>query len=324
MTTRDKLLIMFTEGGEGHLSGEEMSRTLGISRAAVWKQIHVLEDDGYAFDHQPGVGYRLIRRPDRLEAALIQRDGAQIGGRIDVRDAVDSTNRAVKILAVDGECEGAAVVSDTQTAGRGRRGRSWSSPPGSGLYLSLLFRPQGWPPVYASRMPLMIAVAAAEAVGIATGIVPGIKWPNDLMLSGRKLTGILCEADMDPEQIQFIVAGIGINIHRPDPVPSEIRDTAVWLSEYEKAIDRNTLARELLARIESRYRQMDTAEGWRSVLDAWRERSVTLDRDVTITDTRGSWQAFAMDIDETGGLVVRDTDGQVRTLRAGDVSLRPS
>ena len=109
----------------------------------------------------------------------------------------------------------------------------------------------------------MIAVAAAEAVEAVTGLAPGIKWPNDLMLSGRKLTGILCEADMDPEQIQFIVAGIGINIHRPDPVPPEIRDTAVWLSEYERAIDRNTLARELLASIEARYRQMDTPQGWR-------------------------------------------------------------
>ena len=323
MTTRDKLLIMLIEGGEGHLSGEEMSRTLGISRAAVWKQIHALEDDGYAFDHQPGVGYRLTRRPDRLEAALIERQGAQIGGRIDVRDAVDSTNQAVKILAVNGEPEGTAVVSDTQTAGRGRLDRSWASLPGSGLYLSLLFRPRGWPPVYASRMPLMIAVAAAEAVEAAAGIAPGIKWPNDLMLSGRKLTGILCEADMDPEQIQFIVAGIGINIRKPDPVPPQIRDTAVWLSEYEKAVDRNTLARELLARIEARYRQMDTSGGWRSMLDVWRERSVTLDRDVTITDAAGSWRARALDIDETGGLVVRNMDGQVRILRAGDVSLRP-
>lgn len=323
MTTRNKLLIMLTEGGEGYLSGEEMSRALGISRAAVWKQIHSLEDDGYAFDHQPGAGYRLTRRPDRLEAALIVRDGAQIGGRIDVRTAVDSTNQAVKVLAVNGECEGTAVVSDTQTAGRGRRGRAWASPPGSGLYLSVLFRPRSWAPAYAPRMPLMIAVAAAEAVQAVTGIAPGIKWPNDLMVNGRKLTGILCEADMDPEQIQFIVAGIGINIRRPDPVPPEIRDTAVWLSEYESSIDRNTLARELLARIESRYRQMDAPAGWRSVLDAWRKKSVTLNRDVTITDTTGTWQALAIDIDEAGGLVVRDMDGQVRTLLAGDVSLRP-
>jgi len=322
MTTRDKLLILLADGGEGYLSGEEMSRTLGISRAAVWKQIHALEDDGYAFDHQPGQGYRLTHRPDRLEAALIERDGALIGGQVEVRDAVDSTNQALKLLAVNGAIEGTAVISDTQTTGRGRRGRSWASPPHSGLYLSVLFRPRGWPPSNAPRMPLMIAVAAAEAVAAVTGIAPGIKWPNDLLLDDRKFTGILCEADMDPERIQFIVAGIGINIKRPDPVPPEIRDTAVWLSEYERAIDRNTLARELLARIEIRYRQMDTPEGWLSVLDAWRERSVTLDREVTITDAGGAWPAFALDIDESGGLQVRDGDGTVRALRAGDVSLR--
>lgn len=324
MTTRDQLLIMLTDRQGEYLSGEEMSRSLGISRAAVWKQIHGLEADGYSFDHQPGQGYRLTLRPDHLEAALIARPGARIGGKVDVRAEVDSTNQAVKVLAVAGEDEGAAVVSDTQTAGRGRRGRAWSSPPGSGLYLSLLFRPVGWPPEVAPRMPLMIAVAAAEAVQEVTGFVPGIKWPNDLMLSGRKLTGILCEADMDPEQIQFIVAGIGINIHRPDPVPEEIRGTAIWLSELGKDIDRNTLARELLSRIEVRYRQMGEPDGWHAILDAWRERSVTLDRDITVTDTKGSWSARALDIDGAGGLVVKDAEGRVHTLLAGDVSLRSS
>jgi BirA family biotin operon repressor/biotin-[acetyl-CoA-carboxylase] ligase len=324
MTTRDKLLIMLTEGGEGYLSGEEMSHTLGVSRAAVWKHIHALEEDGYIFDHLPGQGYRLTSRPGRLEAALILWEGKRIGGHIVVRDTVDSTNQAVKALAVTGEPEGAAVVSDTQTAGRGRRGRAWVSPPGSGLYMSVLFRPKGWPPVFASRMPLMVAVAAAEAIEAVTGLAPGIKWPNDLLLSGRKLTGILCEADMDPEQIQFIVAGIGINIVRPDPVPEEIRDTAVWLSELGGPVDRNTLARQLLERIEGRYRQMDTPGGWQALLDTWRARSVTLDREVTVTDASGSWQARTLDIDENGGLIVRDNLQKVRTLLAGDVSLRSS
>ncbi len=324
MTTRDRLLVMLTDSQGHYLSGEDMSRSLGVSRAAVWKHIHALEADGYIFDHLPGQGYRLTRRPDRLEAALIQREGAQIGGHIVVRDTVDSTNQAVKALAVAGEPEGAAVVSDTQTAGRGRRGRAWVSPPGCGLYISILFRPDGWPPALAPRMPLMVAVAASEAIEAVTGLAPGIKWPNDLLLDGRKFVGILCEADMGPEQIQFIVAGIGINIARPGTVPEEIRHTAVWLSECGGPVDRNTLARELLARIEARYRQMDTPDGWQALLDMWRARSVTLDRDVTVTDSSGSRQAHALDIDENGGLVVRDTAGKVRTLLAGDVSLRPS
>jgi BirA family biotin operon repressor/biotin-[acetyl-CoA-carboxylase] ligase len=322
MTTRDGLLRMFIEGGAVYLSGEEMSRALGISRTAVWKQIRALEADGYVFDHQPGMGYRLTRRPDRLEAALIERQGARLGGRVVVRDTVDSTNQALKALAVNGEPEGAAVVSDAQTAGRGRRGRTWVSPPGCGLYISLLFRPRSWEPACAPRMPLMIAVAAAEAIEAVAGIAPGIKWPNDLMLKGRKLAGILCEADMDPEQIQFIVVGIGINVRRPDPVPEEIRDTAVWLSEHVSSVDRNALARELLSHIEARYRQMDTPEGWRAVLEAWREKSLTLRRDVTITDASGAWQGEALDIDDTGGLIVRDRNGDIRTLLAGDVSLR--
>lgn len=239
--------------------------------------------------------------------------------RLECFEVIDSTNTYLKKMAVDGMCHKSVTVADAQTAGRGRMGRTFQSPKGKGLYLSVLLQP-GVPPEKLMRSTGMAAVAAARAVERVSGAKAGIKWTNDLVLNGRKLCGILAETVMMGDETALVI-GVGINVHheRTD-FEGEVVDLATSLTLEGYPVERSALAAAL---VEELYRLNDRLDGAiDDYLAEYRSRCVTLGKDVRLLWTDGQERALALDIDETFGLVVRRENGETTTVKTGEVSVR--
>jgi BirA family biotin operon repressor/biotin-[acetyl-CoA-carboxylase] ligase len=212
------------------------------------------------------------------------------------------------------------VVTEEQTAGKGRMGRGWYSPKGTGVTCSLILRP-AIEPGQASPVTMLTAVAVASAVERVAGVSPGIKWPNDLLLDGKKICGILTEMNAEMERIHFLVVGVGINVNT-DYFPEDIKDiaTSLYLAGGRR-VSRLDLLRRYLMEFEHYYQQwMDY--GFGPVLEEWKKRCVTLNRPVRISTPRETWEGWAVDVDNTGALVLRTDDGELKNFVAGEVSLR--
>ena len=220
MSTKEKLLELLEENREEYLSGEELAGTLAVSRAAVWKAVKSLQQEGYPIDAVTNRGYRLSRGGDRLSAPGIRKylKGACRELPITVVEETQSTNTALRALAEAGAPEGTVYIAQSQTGGRGRMGRSFFSPAGTGLYLSLLLRPTTWEPARAAQLTAAAAAAMCEAIREVTGKEPGIKWVNDLLLDGKKVCGILTEASFSMESgvLEYAVLGLGVNVYPPE------------------------------------------------------------------------------------------------------------
>lgn len=327
--SREAILAILREAGEGWVSGEELSRRLGVSRTAIWKQIEGLRAAGYVLEAQPRSGYRLAGSPDSVSARelLPLLTTRAFGRTVEYRESVGSTNELAKQLARAGGPEGLLVIADEQTAGKGRLGRSWSTPKGAALAMSLVLRPD-LPPYLAPRVTLVAAVAVAEAVRDVAGVAAGIKWPNDIQVEARKLCGILTEMEAEVERIAFVVCGIGVNVNldRAD-MPAEFRETATSLMlERGGRLERAPLAAAILARFETGYDSLVRGR-FDQVLDRWRRLSVTLGQQVRVLSVSGAptLEGTAVDVDEDGALLVRaSATGEEHRVLAGEVSLRPA
>lgn len=248
--------------------------------------------------------------------------GQVIGRRVACYDALTSTQDAVRDLGCRGEPEGVAVFAEAQTAGRGRRGRAWVSPPGRGLWFSVLLRP-ALPPERLPQIPIAAAVALARACREAAGVTPAVKWPNDLLWEGRKLGGILAERVARPESPPFVVLGVGINVDLSEgELPPDLRGLATSLRAAAggPAVDRAFLARRALRELDAGYRRL-AAEGFAGIRAEWRSLAAWLGRAVEVRGPDGAWTGTAVDLDEDGALLVDTPDGRRRCL-AGEVSLR--
>jgi BirA family biotin operon repressor/biotin-[acetyl-CoA-carboxylase] ligase len=306
------------------LSGAEISRILGISRSAIWKHISALRREGYQIEARRASGYQLIAVPAHLTAWEIQAGMGteQFGVKIHAFSHCDSTNTIAFRLALNGAQEGEVVVAESQTAGKGRMGRPWESPPGVNIYLSIILRP----PFLPNKMPLitlMTAVACAEAITEVTGLLPGIKWPNDLLLNGKKLGGILTEADLEMDRINFVVVGIGINVNVPrSSFPASIRDTATSLREaLGREISRIALIQALLRNFEVWYLSLGQG-GEEEIRSRWEEISQIRDKEVEVDSMGETVRGKALKIDADGALLVQEAGGEVRRIVAGDVHVR--
>ncbi len=323
---RDAILTILREAGGGWVSGEELSRRLGVSRTAIWKQIEALRAAGYTLEAQPRMGYRLVGTPDAVTPEEVQPGlrTRRFGRQIEYRESVGSTNDLAKQLARSGAPEGLLVVADEQTTGKGRLGRSWCTPKGSAIAMSLLLRPP-LPPYLAPRITLVAAVAVSDAVRAVTGLPASIKWPNDLQLHGRKFCGILTEMEAEIERVAFVVCGMGINVNlRRAEMPAEFRETATSLMEEAgRRVDRAPVIRETMARFEELYDEL-LAGRFDRVLDRWRTLSVTLGRPVRALSVTGApiVEGIAEDVDEEGALLIRLPGGGLQRVVAGEVSLR--
>ena len=300
--SKEQVYALLREQPEAYFSGEEISRRLGVSRAAVWKAIDSLRRDGYTIEARTGSGYRLTAAPCLEE--------------------IDSTNSYLKREALAGAPHGTVAVANCQSAGRGRMTRSFQSPPGKGVYLSVLLRPQ-LPPGELMGVTGMAAVAVCRAVERAAGVRPKIKWTNDLVLNGRKLCGILTELPLEGEtqMTQSLVIGAGVNAsHTAEDFGPQVAEMATSLVQEGYAVSRPALA---AAMVEEFYRLSESLGGdIREWVDAYRRDCVTLGRRVRLLWAERQTEAEALDIDGEFGLVVRLPDGRETTVRTGEVSVR--
>ena len=300
------------------VSGETMARELGVTRAAVFKQIEQLRALGFEVASVARQGYRLTACPDSLLAPVV-RHGLRTrwaGREIVYLQTVDSTNRYARALAQQGAAHGTLVLADEQTAGRGRRGRGWISPAGEGVFMTLILRPQAHPSQVA-RLSLLTALAVAEGIAAETGLDARIKWPNDIVVGGRKVCGMLLEMNADEQSVHDVVAGIGINVHQTAFAP-EIAQTASSLDLLSgKRQNRAALVRAFLTAFE-RASDMDAD----AMMRAYRGRSATLGQRVQVVALGGTYTGTAEAVTDSGALVVLGDDGARREVLAADVSVR--
>ena len=318
---KDDILRLLRSSPSGYASGADLASMLGVSRTAVWKQVKALERDGFGIEAVPSKGYRLTGSPDRINADELRLLRAQrtMGREIVYRAETVSTNTLAMELAQQNTPEGTVVIAERQTAGRGRLGRSWISPKGN-LFVSVILRP-AIPTHKAPLITLMGAVAVVSALRSAAGVGAGIKWPNDILIGGRKVCGLLTELSAEPDRVRHIVLGIGLNTNlRVKDLPEDVRVAATSLSEETGAdVDRTALVAELLEQLDRWYNRFLTDEP--AVLAAWRDESVTLGRRVRVQGAAERIDGMARDIDMEGRLVVQLDDGTLRQVAAGDVTI---
>ncbi len=311
-----------------NLSGEVISSKLGLPATDVYRQIEALRSLGYRIESRGRAGYRLVSVPDRLtpmeiEPFLTTHD---LGRDLHHRAVIDSTNALAHILAEEGAFHGETVVAEHQSQGRGRRGRTWISPPEQNIYLSVILRPD----LEAQRAPeltFVAGVAIAESLRTAFNIPIDLKWPNDLMVSGKKLAGILTELTARKDRIDFVVLGLGLNVNmEAEDFPEEIADTATSLRiELGQRLDRPLLCAALLSSLEAWYDRW-LEEGFEPVREMWQTLSATLQRPVRVhlgEDVQG-FDGVAEGVDSRGSLLVRRANGVLERVVAGEVQhLRP-
>jgi BirA family biotin operon repressor/biotin-[acetyl-CoA-carboxylase] ligase len=317
---KDKILKLL-RAHAGFLSGEELASKMGISRTMVWKHIRSLEREGFMIEAVRSRGYRITSSPDLLRIDDI-RSGLRtrtVGKIIHVLAQTDSTNTVAMEMASEGAVEGTVVIAEAQTAGKGRLGRKWISPKGN-LYLSIIFRPS-LPVHKAPLITLMGAVAAASAIRSACSLPAMIKWPNDILLSGRKAGGLLTEMRAEPDRIKHIVLGIGVDVNMdPAVLPDGVRAISTSLAtEAGKSIDRTAFLQHLLRELDRWYLLFLANEA--SVLSEWKTLNCTLGSRVSVNGAGAVFEGQARDIDGEGRLVVVLDDGTEQTVAAGDVTL---
>ena len=314
---QEKILDFLKRKQEGYLSGDQISHRLGISRQALWKHIQELRDLGYDIVAVPHLGYRLVSAPNRLFPSEISwhLDTKFIGKKIYYFDALASTMDIATELGIKGAPEGTLVLAEAQAQGRGRLGRSWLSPKYKGIYMSLILKPNILPNS-APVLTLLSAVSICEAIKEFVGLDIQIKWPNDLLLSNKKLGGILIELNAEMDAIRFLVIGIGLNVNNErKTLPSG----ATSLKEHkEENINRIGLLQEILRKLEANY-HLFQEEGSQSIVKKWRNYSLTLGKRVKISCHREHREGEAIDIDTDGGLLIRKDSGLVEKIMAGDV-----
>ena len=320
---RDQVLALL-KAGDAPCSGEGMSRTLGVSRAAVWKAVEALRQEGYVISSAPHRGYRLEDSPDLLSPGELAGAlaGRTVGAALLCLDTVDSTNTELKRRAATAP-DGLAVLAQEQTGGRGRLGRSFVSPAGKGLYLSVLLRPQ-CVLADAGMLTAWTAVAVCRALERCCGVRAGIKWPNDIVLEGRKLCGILTELELEAETaaLRHVIVGVGINVSQDaaDFGP-EVAPVAISLAQaLGQAPRRSQLAAEVLSALDDLYRAFPAQKA--DYLARYRALCVTAGRAVRVLRPGQVRTGTAEAVNEDFALLVRWDNGEQEALSSGEVSVR--
>lgn len=324
LSNEEMILSFLAEGGTDFISGATLSDKLGLSRTAVWKHVETLRRLGYTIEAQPARGYRLLQIPDRLTALEVSPLLAtrELGRTLHHFETLPSTNAQAFELAQDGALNGEVVIAEAQTAGKGRRGRSWVSPAHKNLSMSVILKPE-ISPARAPEVTLVAAVALAETLNEA-GAQAQIKWPNDVQLEGRKVAGILTELSADTERVHFVVLGIGVNLNtEPGDFPDDLRELATSVSIMRgQPVPRALFTAALLTKLET-WLDAWQEDGFGAVRERWKALSSILGKDVLVRSDSKELRGVAEDIDDAGALLLR-VDGRIERVLAGDVEqVRP-
>ena len=325
-----EILLKLKNSPLEYISGEHLSTVLGVSRTAIWKVINELKEEGYVIESSSKKGYRLSLTSDVLNSFEISEElkTKALGRNVVYLNRIDSTNNYAKKIALEGCEEGTLVVADYQTCGRGRLGRDWNSPDKKGVWMSLVLRP-GIPFAEVQIITLAASVAVVQALYDVAQIEAGIKWPNDIIINGKKVCGILVEMNMEIDRINFLVLGIGLNVNQEkDDFSQELLDKAVSLkmhveetSDSQKILKRNELIAVILLKFEEIYDKVKSGT-FEDIISEWKKYSVTLGKEVNITYKNEQYRGVAENIAKDGKLIVKCEDGTVKEVFSGEISVR--
>lgn len=316
-------ILRLLRSADGYISGQELCNRFGVSRTAVWKAINQLKEAGYEIEAQQNKGYRLKAAPDLMTEAeiksLLHTDW--VAKEVLYFDTIDSTNTKAQELAEKGYPSGTLVVADKQESGKGRRGRSWVSPSGTGIFMTLMIKPD-INPNNASMLTLVAALAVAKAITSVTGEKALIKWPNDIVVNGKKVCGILTEMNAQFDYINHIVVGIGINVHN-ESFPEEISQMAssLMIEAGGKRFHRAQIIAETMSYFEQYYDTFLKTQDLSALVREYDELLVNRNKSVRVLDPKEPFDGKAMGITPKGELIV-DTWESRKLVSSGEVSVR--
>ena len=316
-------ILKALKNSDTYLSGEQLSQKFGVSRTAIWKYIKQLREEGYEIESVTRRGYRLLQTADRITASeiLSRNQASWVGKSIEYFEVTDSTNQRIYDFAEKGREEGLLAVAEEQAGGKGRRGRSWVSPPGTGIWMSLLLRPKV-EPQKASMVTIVAALAMTKAMEKITGMEIRIKWPNDVVLNGKKVCGILTEMSAELEEIHYIIVGIGINANT-ESFPEDIQDraTSIYL-ESGKKVERAAFIAEFCVQFEQYYERFLEMGNLAFLKEEYESYLINIGREVKIIKKKEERVRKALGINELGELIVAKSDGTTEIIFSGEVSVR--
>lgn len=315
----DEIILQFLKDSKDYLSGEDLSKRLGISRSAIWKNINSLRDSGYVIESVTNRGYRIVNSSNALTPGEISEglETQMFGSQITVFAEIDSTNEEAKRQALAGAAHGCLFVAEQQNGGKGRLGRIWTSPPKTGLWFTLLLRPDA-APAQVANLTLLAGLAVCRAIHTCTGCDTKIKWPNDIVIGSKKVCGILTEMTAEIDKVHFAVLGIGINVNN-ESFPEELSVKATSLQiESGEPVSRVALLQNILKELEVLYTEY-FIQGKNNWLAEYRQVCVSLNR--TVSTMRGQEKIIgtAVDITEGGELVVQTAPGEQVVINSGEV-----
>lgn len=316
-------ILRLLKENDTYISGQQLCEQFQVSRTAIWKVIDQLKKEGYQIEAVRNKGYRLIESPDVMSKAEIDSlvDTKWAGKNVIYYDETDSTNNRAKEAGNNKEPHGTLFVADMQMVGKGRRGRVWKSPSGSSIYMTILLYPD-IPPVKAPQLTLIMAIAVAEGIREVTGLETKIKWPNDIVVNGKKICGILTEMSTEIDYINHVVIGIGINVNM-ESFPEDIAKTATSLRiEAGKEFRRFELIAAIMEHFEKAYEAVCEAGSLEPIMEDYNRLLVNCGRRVRVLEPEHEYDALALGIDKTGELQVECEDGSRKSVFAGEVSVR--
>ena len=316
-------ILRLLRSADGYISGQELCNRFGVSRTAVWKAINQLKEAGYEIEAQQNKGYRLMAAPDLMTEAEIKSlmHTEWVAKEVLYFDTIDSTNTKAQELAEKGYPSGTLVVADKQESGKGRRGRSWASPSGTGIFMTLMIKPD-INPNNASMLTLVAALAVAKAITSVTGEEAMIKWPNDIVVNSKKVCGILTEMNAQFDYINHIVVGIGINVHN-ESFPEEISQMAssLLIEAGGKRFHRAQIIAETMSYFEQYYDTFLKTQDLSALVREYDELLVNRNKSVRVLDPKEPFDGKAMGITPKGELIV-DTWESRKLVSSGEVSVR--
>lgn len=319
---KKKILFILKNSGSEYISGEKISEELGITRAGIWKHIKALKDIGYEIDSVPNKGYRIIKTPDIIteEEVTPFLKTKYIGREYLHFQSIDSTNTQCKRQCAINIIDGLVVTTEEQIQGRGRLGRVWTSPKGTGIWMSIVLTPQ-ISPILAPKITIIGAAAVYSALK-DMGVDPGIKWPNDIVIQGKKVCGILTEMNAEIDRINYVIMGIGINVNMEE-FQEELRDKATSLKiQCGENVSRKELVGKVLNYVEYYYDLFKNTGDIKAVINICREGSILLGKEVRVINQGKDTICTALDIDQDGELIVKYEDGSIDKVYSGEVSVR--
>lgn len=316
-------LLRILRETEDYVSGQQLCKHFGVSRTAVWKMISQMKEEGYEIEAVKNRGYRIQSTPDVVTAEEIQSllHTGWMGQNCIYLECVDSTNNYARRIAEEGASSGTLIIAEEQTGGKGRRGRNWEAQKGENIMMTLLLRPR-IRPEHASRLTLLMAMAAAQGIQDYTGLQAGIKWPNDVVVNGKKICGILTEMSTEIDYINYVVIGAGINVNQ-EGFPEEIQETAGSLMlELGRHVPRAVLVARVVEKLEKLYEIFLRTEDLTGLKEEYNQMCVNCGQQVRVLEPGNEYTGVSEGINERGELIVRREDGGKVPVYAGEVSVR--